>query len=60
MPVRFASAMLATAEVTLGTPQYTVPLVLSLAYVEEKKGELERTFPAKALIETALQILPKA
>ena len=60
MPVRFASAMLATAEATFGTPQYTVPLVLSLAYVEEKKSELERTFPAKALIETALQILPKA
>ena len=60
MPVRFASAMLATAEATLGTPQYTVPLVLALAYVEEKKEELERSFPAKAAIDTALQCLAKA
>jgi len=59
MPVRFASAMLATAEATLGTPQYTVPLVLALAYAEEKTDELERTFPAKTLVETALQHLPK-
>ena len=60
MPVRFASAMLATAEATLGTPQHTVPLVLALAYADEKKDELERTFPAKAVIDTALQCLPKA
>jgi Fe-S-cluster containining protein len=59
MPVRFASAMLATAEATLGTPQYTVPLVLALAYAEEKTDELERRFPAKTLVETALQHLPK-
>jgi len=31
MPVRFSSAMLATAETTLGTPRYTVLLVLALA-----------------------------
>jgi Fe-S-cluster containining protein len=59
MPVRFASAMLATAEATLGTPQFTVPLVLALAYAEEKKDELTRTFPAKTVVETALRHLPK-
>jgi Fe-S-cluster containining protein len=59
MPVRFASAMLATAEATLGTPQYTVPLVLALAYAEENKDELARTFPAKTVVETALRHLPK-
>jgi Fe-S-cluster containining protein len=59
MPVRFASAMLATAEATLGTPQYTVPLVLALAYADENKDELERTFPAKTVVETALRHLPK-
>jgi Fe-S-cluster containining protein len=59
IPVRFASAMLATAEATLGTPQYTVPLVLALAYAEENKDELERTFPAKTVVETALRHLPK-
>ena len=60
IPVHFASAMLAVSEVMLGTPQYTVPLVLSLAYAKEKKSELARTFPAKAMIETALGLLPKA
>jgi Fe-S-cluster containining protein len=60
MPVRFVSAMLATGEATLGAPQYSVPLVLSLAYVEENRSQLERTFPAKALVETALRLLPKA
>jgi len=60
MPVRFASAMLATAEITLGTPQYTVPLVLALAYVDAKKSELEQRFAAKDVIETALQSLAKA
>jgi Fe-S-cluster containining protein len=59
MPVRFASAVLATAEATLGTPQYTVPLVLALAYAEENKDELARTFPAKTVVETALRHLPK-
>ena len=60
MPGYFASAMLAVSEVTLGTPQYTVPLILTLAYVEAKKNELERRFPAKAMIETALRLLPTA
>jgi Fe-S-cluster containining protein len=60
MPVRFASAMLATGHAMLGTQQYSVPLVLSLAYAEEKMNELERTFPAKPMFETALRLLPKA
>jgi len=59
MPVRFASAMLATGETMLGTPQYTVPLVLALAYAEENKDQLERTFPAQKVVETALRHLPK-
>jgi NAD(P)-dependent dehydrogenase (short-subunit alcohol dehydrogenase family) len=36
-----------------------VPLVLALACAEEKTDELERTFPAKTLVETALQHLPR-
>ena len=60
MPVRFASAMLATGRAMLGTQQYSVPLVLSLACADEKMNELERTFPAKPMIETALRLLPKA
>lgn len=60
MPVRFASAMLATSEAALGTPQYTVPLVLSLTYAEQHKSELERTFQADGMIKQALQLLPKA
>ncbi|MFL5065385.1 MAG: hypothetical protein ACJ8ED_12095 [Xanthobacteraceae bacterium] len=59
MPVRFASAMLATAEATLGTPQYTVPLVLALDYAEEKKDEVKRTFAAATVVEPALRHLPK-
>ena len=44
-----ASATLATLQETLGSPQYTIPLVLALQFVEQNRAELERTFNAESL-----------
>jgi hypothetical protein len=57
MPIAAAGATLRTAEKTLGTPQYTVPLVLALEYAESRRSELERTFAAQALYQNWLESL---
>jgi Fe-S-cluster containining protein len=47
-PAAFASAMLKAAETLSGRTQYTVPLVLALDYAAANRGDLERTYEAKA------------
>jgi hypothetical protein len=40
--------MLKAAETLSGRTQYTVPLVLALDYAAANRGDLERTYDAKA------------
>jgi Fe-S-cluster containining protein len=55
LPIAAAGATLQTAEKMLGSPQYTVPLVLALEYAEAHREELERTFAVEGLYQTWLQ-----
>src|SRR5262245_24628527 len=48
-PIAPAGATLRIAEEALGTPQYTVPLVLALEYAEAHREELERTYTSADL-----------
>src|SRR5262249_37600349 len=49
LPIAPATATLRVSEEKLGTPQYTVPLVLALEYTQAHRDELERPFPAASL-----------
>jgi Fe-S-cluster containining protein len=49
IPVAPATATLRIGEEVLGTPQYTVPLVLALEYADGRRDELERTAPSLEL-----------
>lgn len=51
MPIAAAGASLRTTEAVLGTPQYTVPLVLALEYAEAHRAELEQTHAAAPVAE---------
>jgi Fe-S-cluster containining protein len=59
MPVAAAGAALQTAEDLLGTPQYTVPLVLALEYAEAHREELERTYDARDLFRRCVEALAR-
>ena len=56
MPIRAASATLATSSALMGHPQYTVPLVLSLEYAR-KHPELERRFESEVVFKHLLRSL---
>jgi Fe-S-cluster containining protein len=57
---RFAHAALAVADVFLGPPRYSVPLALAPEYVERRRDELERTFPAEEVFRESLAALTRA
>jgi Fe-S-cluster containining protein len=57
MPLAFATAMLSVGEALSGRPQYTVPLVLALDYVQEHRAELEQSHDAKAAFGKVMQAL---
>ena len=57
MPLAFATAMLAVGETLSGRAQYTVPLVLALAYAEEHRAELEQSHDARAAFGQVMQAL---
>jgi hypothetical protein len=54
MPIAPATAMLQTAEQSLGRRQYTMPLILALDYADAHRSELEKTFPAQELFERCI------
>jgi Fe-S-cluster containining protein len=57
VPIAAAGATLEIAEKNLGSPQYTVPLVLAFEYTEGHRAELERTFDAPELYRSWVQAL---
>src|SRR5689334_20972621 len=57
MPLAFATAMLSVGEALTDRAQYTVPLVLALAYAEAHHAELEQIHDAKAMFGQVMQAL---
>lgn len=57
MPIAAAGASLQMSEEALGTPQYTVPLILALEYAEAHRSDLERTHAAAELTQRWVKAL---
>jgi hypothetical protein len=53
MPIAAAGGMLRTVATFLGSPQFTVPLVLALEYAAAHRAELEQTFPSRDVFSRA-------
>lgn len=57
VPIAMASAVLDATEAAIGTPQYTVPLVLALEYAGARRAELSRKHDAPTILRGVLSRL---